>query len=318
MIVLTDAETDQVRATTTEGHALDPIPLADGDTWVLPEAVLSDPAHADLHDFLAGLPTREASRPNTRLRLKRDFGRIAAYLHRMIDGKRVLALIPARAGSKRLPGKNTLRLAGKPLIAWTVEAATGSRYIDRIAVTTDDSHAAFCAMNAGAHVHINRPKALAEDTSPVVEAVFHALEQLGDWDYVVLLQPTSPLRTSEDIDEAIELCRNAPAVYAVTKPAKPPEFYLNAETMEQAAPHVLLCGAVYVARPEILRETRLFKCPGALPFHMPPERSIDIDEGAEFNACAAILARPESVTAGVFGPYGGPAQEAPVAVAANG
>lgn len=236
----------------------------------------------------------------------------------MIDGKRVLALIPARAGSKRLPGKNTLRLAGKPLIAWTVEAATGSKYIDRIAVTTDDPHAAFCAMNAGAHINIRRPKALALDTSPVIEAVLHALDQAGDWDIVVLLQPTSPLRTSGDVDAAIEACvKSGRPVVGVTDPDKPPAFYRSRETMEEVEPFHVLSGAVYVSSVAGLREAREF-CTGSVPYYMPRERSIDIDKRHEFDACEAILRERQPAPYGVFGPYGAPPQEARAVAVGSG
>lgn len=236
----------------------------------------------------------------------------------MISGKRVLALIPARAGSKRLPGKNTRPLAGKPLIAWTVEAAAGSRYIDRIAVTTDDHHAAFCAMNAGAHTHVNRPKSLAADGSPVIEAVFHALDQLGDWDFIVLLQPTSPLRTSEDIDAAIEMCvKTGRTVVGVTDPAKPSGFYRSRDTMEEVEPFYVLSGAVYVAPVPVLSETREF-CAAAVSYYMPRERAIDIDKRHEFEACEAILREKRPASGGIFGPYGGPAPEDRVVAGGNG
>jgi CMP-N,N'-diacetyllegionaminic acid synthase len=125
----------------------------------------------------------------------------------MYEGRRILALIPARGGSKGLPGKNVLPLAGKPLIAWTVEQALASTFVDRVVVSTDDSAIAKVAAAAGADVPFMRPPELASETSPTMDAVRHALEALaaqGDvYDYLALLEPTSPLRRPGDIDGAI-------------------------------------------------------------------------------------------------------------------
>jgi CMP-N,N'-diacetyllegionaminic acid synthase len=128
----------------------------------------------------------------------------------MYRDKTTLALIPARGGSKGLPHKNLLPLAGKPLIAWTVEAALVSAHVDRVVVTTDDAEMAETARTAGADVPFLRPAELATDTSPSIDAVQHALDWLRDnegqtFDYLALLEPTSPLRAQGDIDGAIAL-----------------------------------------------------------------------------------------------------------------
>lgn len=135
----------------------------------------------------------------------------------VFKGKTFLAVIPARGGSKRLPRKNVLELAGKPLIAWTIEAAKNSKYIDHFIVSTDDQEISNVSKKYGAEV-LTRPGELATDTASSVDVVLHAIEvQNQSYDYVILLQPTSPLRTAQHIDEAIELLfeKNANAVISV-------------------------------------------------------------------------------------------------------
>ena len=126
----------------------------------------------------------------------------------MYKDKQILALIPARGGSKGIKGKNITDLSGKPLIAYTIEASLGSRYIDHTIVTTDDDKIAEVSRNAGAEVPFLRPKELASDTAKTIDAVLHAIketENLGiKSEVLVLLQPTQPLRTSADIDGAIQ------------------------------------------------------------------------------------------------------------------
>ncbi len=126
----------------------------------------------------------------------------------MIAGKRVLALIPARGGSKGLPGKNVRPLCGKPMIAWTIEKARKSRYLDEVLVSTDSREIADIAAHHGAAVPFLRPADLASDTSSTLDAVTHALERLREngqeFDWLVLLEPTSPLREDDDIDNMLE------------------------------------------------------------------------------------------------------------------
>ncbi|MBC8555357.1 MAG: acylneuraminate cytidylyltransferase family protein, partial [Candidatus Brocadiales bacterium] len=131
----------------------------------------------------------------------------------MINNKRILAIIPARGGSKRLPRKNILDLAGKPPIAWSIEAALGSKYIDRVIVSTDDEEIAGISRKYGADVPFMRPNKLATDESSSVDVVLHVINTLKEKgresEYIMLLQPTSPLRTMENIDEAVELLQSS-------------------------------------------------------------------------------------------------------------
>jgi CMP-N-acetylneuraminic acid synthetase len=127
----------------------------------------------------------------------------------MINGKTVIAIIPARAGSKGLLGKNIKQLCGKPLVAWSVEAGLGSQYIDEVRVTTDGEDIARIAKKFGASVPFLRPSELASDIATTFDAVKHAIDFYAQkmqrqFDYIVLLEPTSPLREKDDLDRMLE------------------------------------------------------------------------------------------------------------------
>ena len=127
----------------------------------------------------------------------------------MISGKRVLALIPARGGSKGLPKKNIIELNGKPLLGWPIQAAQKSRYVDRVALSTDDMSIAKKALDYGADVPFMRPAELATNTASSASVIKHAISALkeeGDsFEYVVLLEPTSPLTEAVDVDNALKI-----------------------------------------------------------------------------------------------------------------
>lgn len=210
-----------------------------------------------------------------------------------------MAVVPARGGSKGLPGKNARPLLGKPLIAWTLEAAKASRHIDQIVVSTDDDAIAQAAADAGFPPPFRRPTHLAGDTSSVVDATIHAMETLGGvWDYVVLLQPTSPLRLTSDIDAVIERCieADAPAVVTVSSLPKPRNFLctigpsgtLDRFDADFGGEVMMLNGAVYIIRASALLEERKFTPRGTLAFTTPFERAWDIDSLYDFAACEAL------------------------------
>ncbi|MEZ8379081.1 acylneuraminate cytidylyltransferase family protein [Vibrio splendidus] len=147
----------------------------------------------------------------------------------MIDTKKILAIIPARGGSKRLPRKNVLPLAGKPLIGWSIDAAKNSKYIDQIFVSTDDKEIADVSSLFGIDVPELRPDHLASDTATTESVLTYTLEKFGkDVDIIVLLQPTSPLRTAQHIDEALDLFikKQAFSVVSVT-PCEHPPLWAN-------------------------------------------------------------------------------------------
>lgn len=136
----------------------------------------------------------------------------------MIDGKKVLALIPARGGSKGLPGKNIRPMCGKPLIAWSIQKAKLSKYLDMVLVTTDSPEIGDVARRHGAHVPFLRPAELATDKSSTYDAIRHALDFLRReeglaFDYIVLLEPTSPLREDDDVDRMLELLSASSAAF---------------------------------------------------------------------------------------------------------
>ena len=126
----------------------------------------------------------------------------------MYKKRKTLALIPARGGSKGLPGKNIMPLAGKPVIAWSIEQALNSRCIDKVLVSTDSREIASIARKYGAEVPFLRPKALAADTSSTFDVISHAVDFLRkqgeEFDYIALVEPTSPLRANADLDRAIK------------------------------------------------------------------------------------------------------------------
>jgi len=127
----------------------------------------------------------------------------------MIDGKKVIAIIPARGGSKGLSRKNIKELCGKPLIAWSIESGLTSKYIDEVMITTDSEEIALIARNFGASVPFIRPAILANDSATSFSVIKHTIDFYENklnkrFDYIVLLEPTSPLREENDIDNMIE------------------------------------------------------------------------------------------------------------------
>jgi CMP-N,N'-diacetyllegionaminic acid synthase len=211
-----------------------------------------------------------------------------------------LAIIPARGGSKGIPGKNLKLLADKPLIAWTIETALAATLLDRVIVSTDSAEIMNVAVRYGAEVPFKRPEDLAQDDTPGVAPVLHAARWLEENegyrpDFIMLLQPTSPLRISDDIDNAIDLAvkRKADAVVSVT-PAEAHPYWMKRihddgrmtdfikldqpmERRQDLPPLYVLNGALYLARYEILMERETFDTDNTFSFIMPPERSLDID-----------------------------------------
>jgi N-acylneuraminate cytidylyltransferase len=216
-------------------------------------------------------------------------------------------LVTARGGSKGLPRKNVLPVGGRPLIGWTIAAATGADFVSRVVVSTDDDEIMEASRNCGADVPFRRPPALASDTATSIDVVMHALDELPGFDYVVLLQPTSPLRTAEDIDAALLLAESssAPACVSVCEATQSPYWMYRIDGEHRLAPLMespvlasrrqdlppvyVLNGAVYVARVGWLRETRSFLGAGCIAYPMPVERSLDIDTRADFEQFSQVV-----------------------------
>lgn len=224
----------------------------------------------------------------------------------MIGNLKILAVIPARGGSKGVPGKNIREVGGKPLLAWTIEAARNSKYIDRLVLSSDDPAIIQVAKNHGCEVPFVRPAKLAQDDTPGVDPVIHALESLPGFDLVVLLQPTSPLRTSLDIDQAIEklIAQDAPVCVSVTEAHESPYRMFQLDDKAHLKPMIkapfvarrqdlpkvfLLNGAVYVAKVDSFVKNRSFLIPETIGFETPAERSIDLDTEQDFLILNAIL-----------------------------
>lgn len=224
----------------------------------------------------------------------------------MIDAQAVLAVIPARGGSKGLPGKNIRQAGGKPLIAWTIEAARGARLVDRVILSSDDAAIIAVAREWGCEAPFVREARLAGDETPTIEVVLDALARLPGYPWVVLLQPTSPLRTAADVDGAIARCAalGAPSCVSVCPARESPYWmYTLAEgsrlapllpagmpTRRQDLPAVYsLNGAVYVARADWLARERKFVTTETVAYEMPAERSLDIDTESDLIQLQALL-----------------------------
>lgn len=226
----------------------------------------------------------------------------------MIADLKVLAVIPARGGSKGLPRKNVLPLAGKPLIAWTLVAAQASTYLDRSILSSDDDEIIATTLAHGGDVPFKRPTHLAGDANSTIEVAFHAIEQLPGFDILVILQPTSPLRTSNDIDRTLErlVDTDASSCVSVTEPDKSPywaygmaendritaviDAELAACRRQDLPTTYVLNGAVFAARIPWLQQQRSFVGNNTVAHVMPRERSLDIDSPLDLQLCEAVYA----------------------------
>ncbi len=217
----------------------------------------------------------------------------------MLNGKRILAMIPARGGSKGLPGKNIRPLGGRPLIAWTIDAALGSRIIDHLVLSSDSAAIIRVAQEHGCDAPFIRPADLSTDSAPGLAPAKHCVQMLPGYDYLVILQPTSPFRSSEDIDRAIQTCidANAASLVSVTKASQHPSWMSHidkdgrlshitkdpAPTRRQdLSPVYALNGAIYVVKTNWLHDADSLLDADTLAFSMPEQRSIDIDTALDF------------------------------------
>lgn len=225
---------------------------------------------------------------------------------------RLLALVPARGGSKRLPGKNIRLLGGKPLIVWTIDAATQIAEICDVLVSTDNQAIAAVCKEAGALVPWLRPAELATDTANSVDVALHALDwyeaEKGAVDGLLLLQPTSPLRSADSIQRAVALFEKNEGQHPVASvsPASSHPAWCFRSTAEGMAPFLgwetlgqrsqdlepawMLNGAIYLIAPGRLRAERTFLTPDTQPLIMDSlSESIDIDTASDFELCESTL-----------------------------
>ena len=225
----------------------------------------------------------------------------------MFNNKKILAVITARAGSKRLPNKNILDLAGKPLIAWTIDEAKKSKYIDKLIVSTDSEKIAEICKQYGAEVPFMRPDELASDTANSISVLKHSIEFFkNEFDYVLLLQPTSPLRTVKDIDKAIEnLNNNVKAVVSVCETEHSPLWsntlpddlnmanFIKPEIKNKRSQdlpkYYRLNGAIYISEIDYFYQNNGFIGQLTKAYIMNQLNSIDIDTEIDFKLCEVFI-----------------------------
>ena len=225
----------------------------------------------------------------------------------MINKQKVLAIIPARGGSKGLPRKNILPLANEPLIAHSINQANKSKYIDKLILSTEDEEIIKVSKNYEIEIPFIRPKSLSEDAISGLDVVLHAVENILGYDLVVLLQPTSPLRLAIDIDTCIEklINRNVNACVSVVETSKSPYWMFELNEHENFIPVIkdvplvsirqelprtyAINGAVYVAKINWFIQKKEFINDETIAHIMPAERSVDIDSQFDFDYAELLL-----------------------------
>ena len=230
-------------------------------------------------------------------------------------GYKILAIIPARGGSKSIPEKNLRMLCGKPMIAYTIEASLNCRQVDRTIVSTDSEEIKAISEKFGAK-SIKRPEELARDDSPIIDAAKHALKELKEKekyspDAVLLLQPTSPLRNAEDLGKAVELFvqNNGKTVVSVSEAGKAPYVSLTIENglikplfsrdifmnkrRQDLQEAFFVNGAIYLTKVESLLKHGNFFGESAIPYVSAAERSVDIDEESDFKIAECLMQNAE-------------------------
>jgi CMP-N,N'-diacetyllegionaminic acid synthase len=232
----------------------------------------------------------------------------------MFQGEKVVGIVPARKGSKRLPNKNCLELSNKPLLCWSILAALHSKEVDHVTVSTDSAEIRNHSHDCGADSVIMRPAHLATDHASSVSVVDHALEQMEreqlTFDWVVLLQPTSPLRTATHIAEAFDLIKqkNARGVVSLRKNRHPIEWSAPLDDTgfmdkffertnlsipsHTANPTYTINGALYIARVDDFREhNTFFLSTGVIGYVMNTPDSVDIDTELDFEEAVFFMSR---------------------------
>lgn len=224
-----------------------------------------------------------------------------------------IAIIPARGGSKRLPGKNILPLKNKPLIAWSIEAAIGCSKIDQVVVSSDDNEILNVAGLLSVET-IKRPDALASDIATTFDAIQHTLQQHPNYEYTVLLQPTSPLRNAQHITSAIDVLEsnNADAVVSICETSDNPLWcnvvpndlsmnnFLREEVQglrsQDLPTYYRLNGAIYICKTEILlKQKSFFLRNNIYAYIMDEKSSVDIDTDMDFKWAEFLIGYDNNV-----------------------
>jgi CMP-N,N'-diacetyllegionaminic acid synthase len=230
----------------------------------------------------------------------------------MLKGKKILAIIPARGGSKGVPGKNIKILAGSPLITYTIEQALKSRYLDKAIVSTDDPEIKRVSIASGIEV-IDRPPEYAKDTSPIIDAIKQVIDALKrkehSFDIIALLEPTSPLRKDDDIDKAIEKFiknwDNADALVSMGEIALENPHIAKVIRNGMVAPFIEMekkayrrqdlekaffpYGVIYMSKTEKLLETGTFYQEKTIPYLIERWQNYEVDDIYDFIAIDAII-----------------------------
>ena len=226
----------------------------------------------------------------------------------MLGDKKILALIPARGGSKRLPRKNILPMGGKPLIVWTIEASLSSSYIDRTIVSTDNKEIKDISLSSGAEV-VDRPLELSGDEVPTIPVVKHTLSTIQEnYDYLILLQPTTPLRTKQHIDEAFHtlIRTNADAVISVCESEHSPLWAnilpsdgnlknfrradIKSVRSQDLPKYHRTNGAIYICEvSRLLEECTFYIKDNIFSYIMDKIYSVDIDDQFDFLIAEALM-----------------------------
>lgn len=225
---------------------------------------------------------------------------------------KILCVVPARGGSKGLPGKNIKQLIDKPLIAWSIEQGLGSKYVNEVIVSTESEEIAEIARKYGARVPFLRPAFLAQDNSSTADVLIHLiveLEKIGEsFDYILLLEPTSPLREVVDIDKAFEQLlsiQNAKSIVGISKvESQHPSFSVSLDIQncfiqsknnfkvlrrQEIEELYFYEGSVYISEIETYKEKKNFYHKNALGYIIPKWKSLEIDDEVDFILTEALL-----------------------------
>lgn len=234
----------------------------------------------------------------------------------MINNSRILCIVPARSGSKGLPDKNIRMIGGKPLLAWPIAAALGSSYVDRVVISTDSQKYADVAVAAGADAPFLRPAELASDHSPSIDFILYTIDRLarmGDhYDWLLLLEPTSPLTETEDVDLAISMLASSEGLaesivgitamesqhpaYSVTRDVVgriTPLFehrFADLPRRQDLSPVFNLDGSLYLSTIPALRRERSFCHERTLGYVTSQDKALEVDSLIDFICIEALLA----------------------------
>jgi CMP-N,N'-diacetyllegionaminic acid synthase len=230
----------------------------------------------------------------------------------MINGKKILVYIPARAGSKGIKDKNIIEVCGKPLIAYSIEAAKNSKYVDKVIVSTDSPSYAEISKLYDADVPFLRPAELATDTSIEMDTTKHLMawienHLLEQYQMIIRLQPTSPLRISKDLDLAIEkfVEKNADSIIGVTECSVSPLWtntlpsdhsmanFINKEIMtknrQELPVYYRLNGSIFIADWNFMKENWSWFGKNSYAIVIPEERAVDIDNSIDLELAEVLL-----------------------------